>query len=52
MLASSLMERSGLVLEIATVFDFTRDAVILVVGLTAVLASLGVILCSSPIYSA
>ena len=39
-------------LEISTVFDFTLDAVILVVGLTAVLASLGVILCSSPIYSA
>ena len=39
-------------LEIATVFDFTQDAVILVVGVTAVLASLGVILCSSPIYSA
>ena len=39
-------------LEIATVFDFTRDAVTLMVGLTATLASLGVILCSSPIYSA
>ena len=39
-------------LEIATLFDFTRDAVILVVGVTAVFASLGVVLCSSPIYSA
>ena len=39
-------------LEIATVFDFTHDMVILVVGLTAVLASLGVVLCSSPIYCA
>ena len=39
-------------LEIATVFDFTQDAVILVVGVTAVLASLGVVLCSAPIYSA
>ena len=39
-------------LEIATVFDFTRDAVPVLVGLTAILASLGVILCSSPIYSA
>jgi hypothetical protein len=32
------------VLEIATVFDFTKDAVILVVGVTAVIASLGVVL--------
>ena len=39
-------------LEIATVFDFTQDAVILVVGVTAVFASLGVVLCSAPIYSA
>ncbi len=38
--------------EIASVFEFTRDAVILTVGATAVLASLGVILCSSPIYCA
>ena len=33
-------------------FELTRDAVTLTVGLTAVLASLGVILCSSPIYCA
>ena len=33
-------------------FELTRDAVTLAVGLTAVLASLGVILCSSPIYCA
>jgi len=39
-------------LEIATLFDFALDTVIFVVGVTAVLASLGVILCSSPIYSA
>ena len=39
-------------MEIATVFNFTRDVLIFVVGLTAVLASLGVIICSSPIYSA
>jgi NADH-quinone oxidoreductase subunit J len=40
------------VLEIATVFDFALDTVIFVVGVTAVLASLGVVLCSSPIYCA
>ncbi len=39
-------------MEIATVFDFAHDTVIFVVGVTAVLASLGVILCSSPIYCA
>ena len=39
-------------LEIATLFNFTHDAVIFVVGMTAILASLGVILCSSPIYCA
>ncbi len=39
-------------LEIATVFDFTLNAVIFVIGVTAVLASLGVVLCSSPIYCA
>ena len=39
-------------LEIATVFDFALDTVIFVVGVTAVLASLGVVLCSSPIYCA
>ena len=39
-------------LEIATVFDFAQDTVILAVGVTAVLASLGVVLCSSPIYCA
>ena len=39
-------------MEIATLFDFALDTVIFVVGVTAVLASLGVILCSSPIYSA
>ena len=33
-------------------FELTKGAVTLVVGLTAVLASLGVILCSSPIYCA
>ena len=33
-------------------FELTRDAVTLAVGLMAVLASLGVILCSSPIYCA
>ena len=38
--------------DLATVFEFTRDTVIFTVGLTAVLASLGVILCSSPIYCA
>ena len=38
--------------DLATVFEFTRDTVIFNVGLTAVLASLGVILCSSPIYCA
>ena len=38
--------------DLATVFEFTRDTVILTVGITAVLASLGVILCSSPIYCA
>ena len=39
-------------LEIATAFDIARDTVIFVVGVTAVLASLGVVLCSAPIYSA
>lgn len=39
-------------LEIATVFDFTLNTVIFVIGITAVLASLGVVLCSSPIYCA
>ncbi|HIE42155.1 MAG TPA: NADH-quinone oxidoreductase subunit J [Nitrospinaceae bacterium] len=39
-------------MEIATVFDFTLNAVIFVIGVTAVLASLGVVLCSSPIYCA
>ena len=38
--------------DLATVFEFTRDTVILTIGITAVLASLGVILCSSPIYCA
>ncbi|MBT6716425.1 MAG: NADH-quinone oxidoreductase subunit J [Nitrospina sp.] len=38
--------------DLATVFEFTRDTVIFTVGITAVLASLGVILCSSPIYCA
>ena len=38
--------------DLATVFEFTRDTVIFTVGLTAMLASLGVILCSSPIYCA
>jgi len=32
-------------------FELTRATVTTLVGLTAVLASLGVILCSSPIYS-
>jgi NADH-quinone oxidoreductase subunit J len=40
------------VFDLATVFEFTRDTVIFTVGITAVLASLGVILCSSPIYCA
>jgi NADH-quinone oxidoreductase subunit J len=40
------------VFDLATVFEFTRNTVILTVGITAVLASLGVILCSSPIYCA
>jgi NADH-quinone oxidoreductase subunit J len=40
------------VLEIATVFDFAHDTVIFIVGMTAVLASLGVVLCSAPIYCA
>ena len=39
-------------LEIATFFDFARDTVVFTVGVTAVLASIGVVLCSSPIYSA
>lgn len=39
-------------MEIATVFDFAHDTVIFVVGMTAILASIGVILCSSPIYCA
>lgn len=33
-------------------FEITYDVVVFVVGVTAVLASLGVILCSSPIYCA
>ncbi|MBT5257424.1 MAG: NADH-quinone oxidoreductase subunit J, partial [Nitrospina sp.] len=33
-------------------FELTRAMVTTVVGLTAVLASLGVILCSAPIYCA
>ena len=38
--------------DLATVFEFTRSTVIFIVGITAVLASLGVILCSSPVYCA
>jgi len=34
------------------VFEITYDVVVFVTGLTAVLAALGVILCSSPIYCA
>jgi len=33
-------------------FELTRDVITLIVGLTALLASLGVILCSSPVYCA
>ena len=38
--------------DLAAVFEFTRSTVIFIVGITAVLASLGVILCSSPVYCA
>lgn len=38
--------------DLATVFEFTRGTVIFCVGVTAVLASVGVVLCSSPVYSA
>ncbi len=34
------------------VFEIAYDVVVLIVGITAVLASFGVILCSSPVYSA
>ena len=33
-------------------FELTKDVVTISIGLTAILASLGVILCSSPIYCA
>ena len=33
-------------------FELTKEAITIVVGMTAVLASLGVILCSSPVYCA
>ena len=39
-------------LDQAFVFEVTQNTIIFVVGFTAVIASLGVILCSSPIYSA
>ena len=38
--------------DLTTIFEFTHNTVIFSIGITAVLASLGVILCSSPIYSA
>lgn len=39
-------------LDQAFIFEITGKSIILAVGLTAVLASLGVIFCASPIYSA
>ena len=39
-------------LDQACVFEITQNTIILVLGFTAVIASLGVILCPSPIYSA
>ena len=38
--------------DLTTIFEFTHNTVIFSIGITAVVASLGVILCSSPIYSA
>jgi len=39
-------------LDQAFIFELTSNSIILAVGLTAVLASLGVIFCASPLYSA
>lgn len=39
-------------LDQAFIFELTSNSITLVVGLTAVLASLGVIFCASPLYSA
>ena len=39
-------------LDQAFVFEVTTNTIIFVVGVTAVIASLGVILCASPLYSA
>ena len=48
-----LLEQAwALNLDRETVFGLVEQSLVFVVGMTAILASLGVILCSSPIYSA
>ena len=39
-------------LERETVYGLFQQSLVFIIGMTAILASLGVILCASPIYSA